>query len=165
MNPHEVNGSRSPASEAEKTLRMVASLPAPEGLEDRVQEGLKKAPRGRLLEWPMALMPRGWMSAPALRGAAAAAIVCIVAGGGWRIYSHVQTPAAPTANVVVMPARVGTQGAFSNAGAMRTPDTLARPVLAHSVAPQAAAPPVKTRAKHHKARHLSAVSPHPAPPR
>jgi hypothetical protein len=165
MNPVEVNVSRGPASEAEKTLHLVASLPAPEGLADRVQEGLKQAHRGRLLEWPMALMPGGWMSAPVLRGAAAAAIVCIVAGGGWRIYSHVQTPAAPTAHVVVMPARVGTQGAFSNAGAMRTPDTLAKPVLTHSMAPQAATPQAKPLAKHRKARRRSAVSPQPAPSR
>ncbi|MGA9784021.1 MAG: hypothetical protein WBQ52_17820, partial [Terracidiphilus sp.] len=95
--------------------------------------------------------------APVLRGAAAAAIVCIVAGGGWRIYSRVQTPAAPTANVVVMPARVGTQGAFSNAGAMRTPDTLAKPVLTHAPTPQAATPQTKLPVKHHKVRHHAAV--------
>ncbi len=107
---------------------------------DRVQEQLRAAPRGHLLQWPNALLPGAWSLSPALRGAAAAAIVCIVAGGGWRIYSHVQTPAAPTANVVVMPARVGTQGGFSNAGAMRTPDTLAKPVLTHAVTPAAASP-------------------------
>ena len=127
MKSPEENGLRAPVTEAEKTLLLVASLPAPEGLVDRVQEELRAAPRGHLLQWPNALLPGAWGLSPALRGAAAAAIVCIVAGGGWRIYSHVQTPAAPTANVVVMPARVGIKGGFSNAGAMRTPDTLAKP--------------------------------------
>lgn len=150
------------ASEAEKTLRLVASLPAPEGLADRVQEGLRKVPRGRLVEWPMALMPGGWMTGPALRGAAAAAIVCVVVGGGWRIYSHVQTP-APTANVITMPARVGAQGAFSNAGAMRTPDTLAGPVLTHTVTPGKTKRPAR-RAKRHSARP-AAAAPQPLQPR
>ena len=135
MIPRDENRAGGPPSEAEKTLRLLASLPAPEGLAGRVKEGLRAAPRGRLLEWPAALMPGGWMGAPALRGMAAAAIVCIVAGGGWRIYTQVQARAAPTANVVVMPARVGSQGAFSNAGAMRTPDSLTKPVLTHPTAP------------------------------
>ena len=95
MKSPEENGLRIPATEAEKTLRLVASLPAPEGLADRVQEELRTAPRGRLLQWPTALLAGAWMTSPALRGAAAAAIVCIVAGGGWRIYSHVQTPRLP----------------------------------------------------------------------
>lgn len=149
-----------PLSEAEKTLRLVAGLPAPDGLADRVHAGLRAAPRPRLLQWPTALMPRGWMTSPALRGAAAAAIVCVVAGGGWRIYSRVQTPAAPTANVIPMPARVGAQG-FSNAGAMRTPDTLNKPVLTHSVTPSAPRPPQK----HRKIRHAARPAAQPLQPR
>lgn len=162
MIPRNENEMRGQASEAEKTLRLVAGLPAPEGLADRVQEGLGKAPRGRLVEWPMSLMSRGWMTAPALRGAAAAAIVCVVVGGGWRIYSRVQAP-APTANVITMPARVGSQGAFSNAGAMRTPDTLAGPVLTHSVTPGKTKTGAK-RTKRHSARP-AAGAPQPLQPR
>jgi len=65
---------------AEVTLRLIARLPAPEGLEDRVMAGLKTAPRAaRVLHWPAVLQPAtSWM-----RGAAAAAIVFVVAGGGW----------------------------------------------------------------------------------
>lgn len=162
MKPSDENGLRAPASEAETTLRLVATLPAPEGLVDRVQDGLRTAPRGHLLEWPTALLPGAWMMSPALRCAAAAAIVCIVAGGGWRIYSHVQTPAAPTANVVVMPARVGAHGAFSSAGAMRTPDTLAKPVLTHAVT---AVPESRPPAPRHKLRHHPAAPPQSLPPR
>ena len=151
----EQNALRVPASEAEKTLRLVASLPAPEGLANRVKEEMRHARRAQLLQWPTALMPGAWMTSPALRGIAAAAIVCVVAGGGWRIYSHVQTP-APQAHVVVMPARVGSQGGFSNAGAMRTPDTLAKPVLTHAVTPEASNTQAKPGAKHHKAHHAAA---------
>jgi hypothetical protein len=68
------------------------------------------------------------------RGAAAAAIVCLVAGGGWRIYSHVQP--ASGAGVIAMPAG-GTPsgGGFSIGGAKRRPDTVVGPVLTHPVAP------------------------------
>jgi hypothetical protein len=75
------------ADAAEATLRLIARLPAPDGLEDRVMAGLKTAPRtARVLVWPSLFQPTtGWM-----RGAAAAAIVFVVAGGGWGIYSYVQ---------------------------------------------------------------------------
>jgi hypothetical protein len=158
MNSPEENGLPGPVSEAEKTLRLIASLPAPDGLADRVQAGLRAAPRSRILLWPTTLMPGAWLTSPALRGVAAAAIVCVVAGGGWRIYSRVQVP-VPTANVITMPARVGAQGAFSNAGAMRTPDTLAGPVLTHSVTPPAAKPPAKPHARRHKPHHASPIQP------
>jgi len=63
------------AGEAEETLRLIARLPAPVGLEDRVHAGLRSAPRSaRVLAWPAAFSPAGgW-----LRAAAAAAIVFVV---------------------------------------------------------------------------------------
>jgi hypothetical protein len=63
------------------------------------------------------------------RSAAAAAIVCVVVGGGWGVYSRVQPAQTPKA--VAMPPRVAAPGGFSSAGAMRTPQTLDGPVLAH----------------------------------
>ena len=138
---------------AEETLRMLARVPAPHGLVDRVQASLRTAPRPSFgINWRAGFS--GWMYSPALRGAAAAAIVCVVAGGGWRIYSHVQP--APTAKVIEQPVRVGNSGAFSNAGAMRTPDTLNGPVLAHPVVPEkqsqsAPAPNAKPRSAGPKA--------------
>jgi hypothetical protein len=63
-----------------------------------------------------------------MRSAAAAAIVFVVAGGGWGIYSRVQKPQSAT--VIVMP-HPGAPGGFSNAGAMHTPKTLNGPVVAH----------------------------------
>jgi hypothetical protein len=122
---------------AEETLRLIAHVPAPQGLEDRIHAALLSRPRrGRILSWPS--VPRlesNWM-----RSAAAAAIVFVIAGGGWGIYSHVQQPQA---KVIVMPMHVATQGGFSSAGAMRTPNTLNGPVLAHPVpAPLKLARPV-----------------------
>jgi hypothetical protein len=124
--------------EAEATLRLIASLSAPAGLEDRVYAGLRAArlsaapdgasSRARILSWPT--RPRlesNWM-----RSAAAAAIVFVVVGGGWGVYSRVQ-PVQP-ARVIVMPPRVAAPGGFSSAGAMRTPQTLNGPVVTHKAA-------------------------------
>lgn len=118
------------AGAAEETLRVIANLPAPDGLVDRVQTRLRTSPRSaRILNWPMVFAPGGWGYAPALRGAAAAAIVCVVVGGGWRIYSHVQ-PAA-SARVITMPAPANPGRGFSAAGSVHTPDP--RPVLTRKV--------------------------------
>ncbi len=107
------------AGQAEATLRLIARLPAPEGLEDRVHAGLRSAPqRGRVLAWPRALNG-DWM-----RAAAAAAIVCVIAGGGWGIYSRV-TPGQ--AGGIAVPRGSG----FSEGGAIRRPQTLQGPVVTH----------------------------------
>jgi hypothetical protein len=133
---------------AEETLRVVAGLPAPAGLEDRVRAALHLASidfagledsqrpengsgesgagidrRGRVLAWPAALKPQtSWM-----RTAAAAAIVFVVAGGGWGVYTRVEQNRP--ARILVMPPRIGASGGFSGAGAVRTPQTLTRPTV------------------------------------
>lgn len=113
---------------AEATLRLLAGLPAPAGLEDRVLISLHSASRsGRILNWPGILKPpENWM-----RTAAAAAIVFVVAGGGWGVYSRVQPNSA-----IPAPTHAGSAGGFSSAGAMRTPQTLNGPVVAQPVAAQ-----------------------------
>jgi hypothetical protein len=119
----------------EDTLRLIASLPAPEGLADRVEQGLRHAPQtARVLNWHGSQRPSGrWMQSTMARGAAAAAIVCVVAGGGWGIYSRVQPE--PAAKVLAIPPRVAPAGGrFSPAGAKRVPQTLDGPVLTHPVA-------------------------------
>jgi hypothetical protein len=119
--------------EAEETLRLIAGLPAPEGLEDRVHLALAKAPRmGRILRWPLSAS-HDWMHGALARGAAAAAIVCVVAGGGWEVYSRVQP--APAPRVIVMP-HVIAPGGFSSANAIRTPKTLNGPTLKHPIETQ-----------------------------
>jgi hypothetical protein len=61
-----------------------------------------------------------------MRTAAAAAIVFVVAGGGWGVYMRVEQQNQPP-KVIVMPARIPGAGGFSGAGAMRTPLTLPGP--------------------------------------
>lgn len=114
------------AGEAESTLRLIANLPAPEGLELRVKSALRNAPSqsaASLFAWPLNPL-RSWTDSAWTRGAAAAAIVCVVAGGGWGVYSRVQ----PKPTVLVLP---HVAGGFSSAGAVRTPHTLDGPMLAH----------------------------------
>ena len=132
---------------AEDTLRLIASLPAPGGLEDRVHTGLRSHARAarrqvRVFSWPATKQAgSGWM-----RSAAAAAIVFVVAGGGWGIYSRVQKP--ESAKVIALP-HGPAPGEFTNAGAMRTPNTLNGPVLAQPATAQhaPAAAPAKASAK------------------
>ena len=135
----------------EDTLRLIARLPAPEGLEERVQVGLHSAAgtvrgqasgRARILRWPAALsLENAWM-----RSAAAAAIVFVVAGGGWGVYSRVE-PGQP-ARGIALP-HVAAPGGFSGAGAMRMPQTLNGPVVGH---PATAAPQPATAAAKGAAR-------------
>jgi hypothetical protein len=144
MNSQNVFGSNSnsqTAGDAEATLRLIAGLKAPQGLEERVITGLRSAPpSGRVLGWPSLLnRNESW-----LRSAAAAAIVTIVVGGGWGIYKRIQ----PDTAVVAQP-RVTPAAGFSNAGAVRVPQTLptpevAQPALAEPVQP---VPVVKTSDK------------------
>ena len=114
------------ALEAEETLRMIASLPAPEGLEDRVKARLHSSPRGaRVVAWPFASADH-WM-----RAAAAAAIVTVIAGGGWGVYSHIQVAPLPAA--MVEQQNVNGEGHFSTAGAKHVPQTLDGPVVTSPV--------------------------------
>jgi hypothetical protein len=138
MNPNPFapdSASNAASGAAEETLRLIASLPAPQGLEDRIHAGLRAAQRAqpqaaRLLAWPAALRPgRTWVHGAALRTAAAAAIACVVAGGGWSVYSRVQ-PHQPS-SAAALPAHPAASSGFSSAGAMRVPQTLNGPVLTH----------------------------------
>jgi hypothetical protein len=156
-------GGASEVSEAEKTLRMIAQLPAPEGLEGRVRAVLKAGkPAGQVLAWPterQAVSGSVWSGSSArsgqdrtvqersrqvhlgqvrsgwLRGAAAAAIVCLIGGGAWGIYARVVP--LQSARTIALPHAMSSSG-FSNAGAMRTPQTLVGPA-----APHAASTPIK----------------------
>jgi hypothetical protein len=131
------SGAGEAPSSAEVTLRLIARLPAPQGLEDRVRAGLRSAPRSaRILAWPSPLAG-GW-----LRAAAAAAIVFVVAGGGWGIYSRVQ-PGHPARGIAGPHASA--PGAFTQGGAVRRPQTLVGPTVTHPA--PAATPKTKTPAK------------------
>jgi hypothetical protein len=144
-NPHNLTTSESASesafSPAEETLRLIASLPAPDGLEDRVNAALSAAQsRDRVLAWPRAIRPEsGWM-----RTAAAAAIVFVIAGGGWGVYMRVEQENQP-AKVIVMPARMPAPGGFSGAGAMRTPLTLPGPAAPQPAKANLAPPKMATK--------------------
>lgn len=143
------------AGDADATLRLIAELPVPEGLEDRVKSVLGKAPTGqtaKLLGWPA----RSWTQTAWARGAAAAAIVAAVAGGSWGVYARVQWHEAP----VAIP-HVGGLGGFSSANAVRTPKTLDVP----TVVPQRSAErmPVKKHADAKK-KTLHREKPEATPP-
>ncbi|MDE3201812.1 MAG: hypothetical protein KGN79_12930 [Acidobacteriota bacterium] len=116
----EINrGNETEMATAEETLRLVARMPAPEGLEERVKARLNNAPLGgRLLTWPGA--DKRWSQTAFVRGAAAAMIVCLVGGGAWTVYAHVQHT-REAARVVQAPLRQAAPGSFSNAGAIRSP--------------------------------------------
>ena len=138
------------AETGEETLRVIANLPVPEGLVDRVQTRLRNAPHSaRILSWPLVFGAGGWGYERAMRGAAAAAIVCVVAGGGWRIYSHVQP--APSAKVLVMPAPASPSRGFSTAGSVHTPDP--RPVLTRQAEPKPQASPAVRRSRDQVKNH------------
>ncbi len=142
--PVAVSGSIS--SPAEETLRLIASLPAPAGLEDRVHAALQRTQRpGRVLAWPRS----DWMHT-----AAAAAIFFVVAGGGWGVYTHVEHGQnSQPGKVIAMPPAMQ-PGSFSGAGAIRKPQTVAgQSVTLH----------VKTRPAQHKTTKKPAARPAPLP--
>jgi hypothetical protein len=111
----------------EETLRLMAGLPVPEGLEGRVLTGvLTRRRQGRVLAWRVWFRPEsGWM-----RAAAAAAIVFVVGGGGWGVYSRVQQ--GQPSRIISVPLHISAPGSFSGAGAIRTPQTIEGPVLTQS---------------------------------
>jgi len=134
-NPHNPHLSTTGPETAEDTLRIIANLPAPDGLQSRVHHALRRTPRrGRVLAWPATIKPQSnWM-----RTAAAAAIVFVVAGSGWGVYTRVEQNRP--AKVLFMP-RVAAPGGFSGAGAIRTPDTVPGPAAPQPVKAKTARKP------------------------
>ena len=118
--------------EADETLRLLAGLPEPAGLKDRVHRRLALAQNAQAMPerrsfWSL------WMPARRLQFAGAAVLALAVAGSMWSVYrSHPQsaggqaagahaTPAANPAGQGSSPA--GGDG-FHSAGAERVPPTL-----------------------------------------
>jgi hypothetical protein len=149
-------------SEFESMLRLLANLPAPTGLEARVQAGLLSAahtaaPKARILAWPVALRPAaGWLQSSLIRSAAAAAIVAVVIGGGWGISSRLPPP-QPT-SAIAMPPRLSAQGGFSSAGAKRSPQTLNGPIVVAPTLTQPAAAKPGSPAPLHRAKSGEATN-------
>jgi len=110
--------------EAEETLRMVAELPPPSELTDRVHQRLSHArvllPRRRF--WSF------WLPAQRLQFAGAAVLVVVFAGSTWSVYysknSHAKN-GTPTGVAGPQSPASPAPGGFSTAGAERRPATLA----------------------------------------
>ena len=126
-NSHNAMNSDSGHNSGEDTLRLIAGLPAPAGLEERVHKALRAAPRsGRVLSWPAGFRAKTALESNWMRAAAAAAIVFVVVGGGWGVYSRVQP--GPAGKVIVMPQLVPSSGGGIS-GAIRTPLTIPGPTV------------------------------------
>lgn len=139
----------------EETLKWIANLPAPEGLADRVQVRLRAEPphHARSWSWSALFAPGGgWTHVSALRGVAAAAIVCVVAGGGWQVYSRVSPASGSASNPSAT--RFGVSRGFSSADAKHLPNNIKGPVLAHPLVPVPAETPSAQKSKpaHSKAK-------------
>ena len=159
-NPHNAMATDSGRDCGEATLRLIAGLPAPAGLEERVHKALRAVPRGgHVLAWPARFRAKAVLESSWMRATAAAAIVFVVVGGGWGVYSRVQP--GPAGKVLVMPQPMPNSGGFSGAGAIRTPVTIPGPkVREQGNAPaQKPATPKKTATGQHPA---SAPTPQPA---
>jgi hypothetical protein len=114
------NGNEETRHEAEETLRLLAAMPAPEELTDRVHAGLTEAAR-------TAPLKRGfwayWLPAQRFQFAAAAALVLAVVGSTWTVY-HRHPQAGAGAQTVHPAAPVPAAGGFGTAGTTRVPPTL-----------------------------------------
>ena len=154
-NPHQPMDAAAHVDYGEETLRLIASLPVPQGLEDRVHKALRSAPQnGRVLAWPTGIRSRFSIESNWMRTAAAAAIVFVVVGGGWGVLSRVEQ--GQNGKIVVMPARIPASGGFAGAGAIRTPETIPGPTVKQPT--KKAAAPKKNRSAQPAA---SQVAPQP----
>jgi hypothetical protein len=153
------NGKAAARGDAEETLRLIARLPAPAGLEGRIHHTLRTAPQeARVLAWPLpARTGREWM-----RAAAAAAIAFVIAGGGWGVYSRVEP--RPLGGGMTLAPR-GAPGGFAGANAVRTPQTLNGPALTGPLptSPASASPASASPLTAHPAEAKSPPAAMPAP--
>jgi hypothetical protein len=148
-NPNPDSRSRSNSSfesgiEAEETLRLLAQLPPPDRLNERVHAGIRHqlalestSPRRRGF-WSL------WSAGQRLQLSAAAALMLAVAGSMWTVnHSRPMAPAAP--QTAVPQAITPESGAFGGAKAERVPATLTPikvpPVPKKKPSPKGAAKP------------------------
>jgi len=153
--PGAMKNSQVAPGSVDATLRLIATLTPPAGLEDRIHAGLlaernaacrPEESRSRVLAWPSSHpRTRRWLENDLLRSAAAVAIVAVVLGGSWGISSRIRP--TNSAKGAALPNRVAGPGGFSSAGAMRTPQTLHGPVVLPGLTPLPAVPvsPLKSK--------------------
>jgi hypothetical protein len=111
--------------EAEETLRLIAQLPAPESLIDRIharvrhQMAVENTTPARRGFWSL------WSPGQRLQFAGAAALVLAFAGSMWTI-NHTHPAGAPTSSVpqAITPSQATPNSGFVGAKASRQPATL-----------------------------------------
>lgn len=119
---------QSDSNNYEETLRRLAQLPAPTGLQERVQARLATANKqNKRDDWRAFFSKLFAPQSSWRRGLAAAAIVLVIFGVGWGIAWSIQPP-APAAQIAP-PVGATVSGGFSSAGAIRTPPTLQGPAV------------------------------------
>lgn len=106
------------SGDPEATLRLLAQLPPPNGLADRVHRSLANAPGPSAASGFWSL----WRPVHRLQFAAAAVLVTAMAASSWTILAS-RHPATP-ATKAVAPAPAPQPSAFSTAGAEHRPSTL-----------------------------------------
>jgi hypothetical protein len=110
---------------AEETLRRVAQLPPPAGLEERVHERLT-AERSHAWHAEERGVWRLWKPARRLQFAAAAVLAVAVAGSSWGVYHWRGSTKMPSGAQTVQPPPPAPQtGGFGTADVKRVPPTLA----------------------------------------
>ena len=109
--------------EFDETLRLLARAEVPEGLAERVKARLKE---GAVIQWP----EKPSVAAMWMKRAAAAAIVFVVSGGSWFVYTGVNSAAGARQGdkPMVLPSQI--QGGFSTADGMKKVDPLTAPIIA-----------------------------------
>ncbi len=98
------------AINAEETLRLIASLPAPEGIEDRVKSGLHAAPRqASVISWPLS-SANGARWTQCLSDAGGRCGCDCVCRGGRGVGSVFAYPAGAAPTAVAAPQRIDGRG-------------------------------------------------------
>ena len=106
----------------ESTLRLLAQLPPPEGLIDRVHHRLAVAPSPAPRFWSL------WLPSHRLQFAAAALLVTAIAASSWTIYENRQHPTPAARSAAPQPAApqpaASDASSFTTSGAERHPASL-----------------------------------------
>ncbi len=119
-------GTRRGESEPEETLRRLAGMPAPEGLEDRVHRRLRSVGPGQETGGRLAGLWSLWMPVRRMQFAGAAMLAIAVAGSAWTVYRDGGTRSAwtgPAGTPATVPVEVPAKG-FGAAAGRTVPETL-----------------------------------------
>jgi hypothetical protein len=109
-----------PVNEGLETLRLLAEMPAPAGLEDRVHRRISAAHEARKQRsfWSL------WKPAQRLQFAGAAVLMVVIGASSWTVFRGRVVTETPGQPAPASPAPVSPAGGFAPAGAERRPSTV-----------------------------------------